>query len=68
MEKASEGTKTIDLKVQAEKVINNSNFKTNQTELMGFIAQAQTYPNNFNALVDTYSTLELGVPNFLAAA
>lgn len=65
---SKDGTNTIDLKEQAEKVISDFNFKTNQTELMAFIAQAQTYFNNFNALVDTYSTLDSGVPNFLAVA
>ncbi len=41
---------------------------TNQGELSAFIAYAQAFPEGFLALVDTYTTLESGVPNFIAVA
>jgi nicotinate phosphoribosyltransferase len=37
-------------------------------ELVAFVAYAQAFPDAFNALVDTYDTLNSGVPNFLAVA
>jgi nicotinate phosphoribosyltransferase len=37
-------------------------------ELAAFIAFSQCFPDNFLALVDTYDTLNSGVPNFLAVA
>jgi len=37
-------------------------------ELAAFIGYAQAFPNNFLALVDTYDTLQSGVPNFLCTA
>lgn len=37
-------------------------------ELYAFIAYALAFPDGFLALVDTYDTLESGVPNFLAVA
>lgn len=41
---------------------------TNQGELTAFIAYAQAYPKSFLALLDTYDTLESGLPNFAAVA
>jgi len=41
---------------------------TNQGELCAFIAYAQSFPNNFLALVDSYDTLNSGVPNFICVA
>lgn len=41
---------------------------TNEGELAAFIAYAQAFPNGFLALVDTYDTLDSGVPNFLCVA
>ncbi len=41
---------------------------TNEGELASFIAYAQSYPNGFLALVDTYHTLESGIPNFLVVS
>lgn len=37
-------------------------------ELAAFTAFAMTFPQNFVALVDTYNTLNSGIPNFLAVA
>ena len=37
-------------------------------ELAAFIAYAQAFPKGFLALVDTYDTLQSGVPNFLCVA
>lgn len=40
----------------------------NNSELAAFIAYASAFPERFTALVDTYSTLDSGVPNFLCVA
>jgi nicotinic acid phosphoribosyltransferase len=42
--------------------------RTNSSELLAFAAYALAFPDGFLALVDTYDTLESGVPNFLAVA
>jgi nicotinate phosphoribosyltransferase len=42
--------------------------RTNVSELLAFAAYALAFPDGFLALVDTYDTLESGVPNFLAVA
>lgn len=41
---------------------------THEGELASFIVYAQSFPNGFLALVDTYDTLNSGVPNFLCVA
>ena len=41
---------------------------TNEGELAAFIAYALAFPDRFTALVDTYSSLESGVPNFVCVA
>ncbi|MEW5767048.1 MAG: nicotinate phosphoribosyltransferase [bacterium] len=41
---------------------------TNEGELAAFLAYAQAFPEGFLALVDTYDTLNSGVPNFLSVA
>lgn len=41
---------------------------TNEGELSAFIAYAQSFPDGFLALVDTYDTLASGVPNFICVA
>ncbi|MBN1410639.1 MAG: nicotinate phosphoribosyltransferase [Spirochaetales bacterium] len=41
---------------------------TNEGELAAFIAYASAFPEGFLALVDTYDTLNSGVPNFLCVA
>eukprot|EP01083_Nonionella_stella_P063888 166035_1 len=45
-----------------------TNANTNEGELAGFICYAQTFPNKFLALVDTYDTINSGMQNFLAVA
>ncbi|XP_072364149.1 nicotinate phosphoribosyltransferase isoform X2 [Scyliorhinus torazame] len=41
---------------------------TNSSELAAFVSYAMTYPGNFIALVDTYSVMRSGVPNFCAVS
>ena len=41
---------------------------TNEAELASFIGYAYAYPRGFLALIDTYDTVESGLPNFLAVA
>jgi nicotinate phosphoribosyltransferase len=41
---------------------------TNEGELAAFVSYAQAFPQGFLALVDTYNTLQSGVPNFLVVA
>jgi len=41
---------------------------TNEGELAAFISYAQSFPAKFLTLVDTYDTLQSGVPNFLCVA
>ncbi|GAB9471053.1 hypothetical protein Gpo141_00008278 [Globisporangium polare] len=42
--------------------------RTNDGELAAFISYAIAFPSAFLALVDTYETLQSGVPNFLCVA
>lgn len=58
----------VDLYQQALYCIDQMGYHTNPAELVAFIAQAQTYPENFLALADTYDTLNSGVPNFIAVS
>jgi nicotinate phosphoribosyltransferase len=44
------------------------NKTTSLKELAAFISFAYTYPNKFLCLVDSYNTLNSGVPNFLCVA
>lgn len=41
---------------------------TDEGELAAFIAYAQAFPHSVVCLVDTYSTINSGVPNFIALA
>ncbi|MEW6364838.1 MAG: nicotinate phosphoribosyltransferase [Acidobacteriota bacterium] len=41
---------------------------TNQGELAAFVSYALAFPESFLALVDTYDTLNSGVPNFICVA
>ncbi|KAA0161189.1 hypothetical protein FNF28_05138 [Cafeteria roenbergensis] len=38
------------------------------SELAAFVAYAQAFPDGFLALVDTYDTVNSGIPNFMAVA
>jgi nicotinate phosphoribosyltransferase len=43
----------------------------NQTvlgELYAFVAFAQAYPDSFSSLIDSYSTINSGIKNYLAVA
>lgn len=42
--------------------------KTNLSELYAFISFATSYPDAFSSLVDTYSTINSGIKNFLIVA
>lgn len=41
---------------------------SNEGELAAFTAYAQAFPDDFVGLVDTYDTLQSGMPNFLCVA
>lgn len=41
---------------------------SNESELAAFTAYALAFPDGFMALLDTYDTLQSGVPNFLCVA
>ncbi|CAM9809113.1 unnamed protein product [Ectocarpus sp. 4 AP-2014] len=49
-------------------VCGKSSGSSNDGELAAFTAYAQAFPDGFVALVDTYDTLQSGVPNFLCVA
>ena len=52
----------------ALKYRNDMKVATNLGELAAFVSYACAYPNGLLVLVDTYDTLNSGVPNFLAVA
>ena len=58
----------VDLLECAQRALKQMGCETTESELAAFLAQAMSYPNAFMGLVDTYSTLKSGVPNFLAVA
>ncbi len=64
----SNGTKhdLVDLALKYRKELNLTN--SNEGELAAFIVYAQTFPDGFLALVDTYDTLKSGLPNFICVA
>ena len=41
---------------------------TNLGELYAFISYAYAYPNSFSSLIDSYSTMNSGIKNFLIVA
>ncbi len=45
-----------------------TNGNSNEGELASFISYAAAFPDGFLALVDTYDTLNSGIPNFLCVA
>ncbi len=56
----------VDLALKYRRELDAAN--SNSGELASFIVYAQTFPDGFLALVDTYDTLKSGVPNFLCVA
>lgn len=56
----------VDLVLEKKSALGFSN--TNEAELAAFISYAQAYPKGFLALVDTYDTIQSGVPNYLSVA
>lgn len=64
----ADGSGDVDLFACAQQVLSECGFRSNESELVAFIAQALVFPRNFLALVDTYDTLKSGVPNFLAVS
>ena len=61
--------KDIDLLEQSLKLREELGWQhTNLGELYAFISYAHAYPNNFSSLVDSYSTLNSGLKNFLIVA
>ncbi len=53
----------IKFKVPAVGTMAHSYVQSFETEYEAFLTYAKTYPNNTLLLVDTYSTLESGIPN-----
>jgi len=60
--------KVHDLWELASKAHRELHTNTNLSELVAFVAYARTFPEGFTALVDTYDSLNSGVPNFLSVA
>lgn len=61
--------KNIDLLEECLKVRSELGWeKTNLGELYAFISFAHAYPDSFTSLVDSYSTLNSGIKNFLILA
>lgn len=48
--------------------LQNGSSLTNEGELASFVAYACAFPNSCVCLVDTYDTLQSGLPNFIAVA
>ncbi|XP_078087315.1 nicotinate phosphoribosyltransferase [Mustelus asterias] len=72
---ASEGQATVDFVSLCETwlgrvchLLQVSRDQINSSELAAFTSYAMTYPANFIALVDTYSVMRSGVPNFCAVS
>ena len=53
----------VDIVLQKREYLNYHD--THDGELAAFISYAQSYPNNFLSLVDTYDTLKSGVLNYI---
>lgn len=56
------------LNIEATGTMAHSFIESYDTEYEAFLAYAKRYPNNCVLLVDTYSTLESGVPNAIKVA
>ena len=59
----------INIKERALQYLSENNWQeANEQELDSFIAFAESFPDGFLALIDTYDSIQSGVPNFLAVA
>eukprot|EP01029_Cantina_marsupialis_P023192 TRINITY_DN5741_c0_g1_i2.p1 TRINITY_DN5741_c0_g1~~TRINITY_DN5741_c0_g1_i2.p1 ORF type:complete len:327 (+),score=84.38 TRINITY_DN5741_c0_g1_i2:62-1042(+) len=67
--KSADGSKEVDFVEMCLKIREETGARTtNTSELAAFIAYALAFPTGFLALVDTYDTLQSGVPNTLVVA
>jgi nicotinate phosphoribosyltransferase len=53
----------VEVKKRAIEIRKELGFKTHDGELAAFLNFSQAFPNNFTALIDSYSTLESGMLN-----
>lgn len=53
----------VKLKERALEIRKDLGFKSHDGELAAFLNFAQAFPQNFTALIDSYSTLESGMLN-----
>ncbi|KNC48032.1 nicotinate phosphoribosyltransferase [Thecamonas trahens ATCC 50062] len=68
---SADGSRSVNLATEAAGCLTELGFDaetTNAGEFAAFVAYAVAFPDTFLALVDTYSTLDSGVPNFMAVA
>lgn len=54
---------SIDIKELALQIRSEYGWKTHDGELAAFLGFAKTFPTNFKALIDTYSSLQSGMLN-----
>lgn len=68
--KPKDGSAAVDLvaKVKELRASKDQWTLTNNSELAAFVGYAQSFPNQFLALVDTYDTLQSGVENYIIVA
>ena len=60
--------KGVNIYELADKYRKQNNLITNEGEFVSFVSYAIAFPEKFLALVDTYDTIESGIPNFLCVA
>jgi len=67
MKKENESKSFVDLVLDYRSKL-DVGCSTNEGELAAFIAYAVAFPSGFLALVDTYDTLNSGIPNYVAVS